>query len=91
MGYRNRIEIMSQILDAVNDHGNGIGVTRKTLMYEVFLSSAQLREYLTALTVHGFLAFNSEKRRYDITSKGLRYLELCNKLYYTMKEEQGQH
>ncbi|MFL6359211.1 MAG: winged helix-turn-helix domain-containing protein [Nitrososphaeraceae archaeon] len=91
MGYRNRIEIIGQILDVVNDHGNGIGVTRNTLMYEVFLSSAQLREYLTALTVHGLLAFNSEKRRYNITLKGLRYLELCNKLCDTMKEEQGQH
>lgn len=90
MRYRNRIEIVSQVLDAVNDHGNGIGVTRTTLMYEVYLSSAQLREYLTALTVHGLLDYNSETRTYHITERGLRYLELYKKLDDIIKEKEGE-
>ena len=63
MRYRDKIEIISQILSAVIDNANDIGITRTTLMYEVFLSSAQLSEYLTALTVHGLLTYNSATRR----------------------------
>lgn len=89
MGYRNRsrIEIIGQILDTVNDHGNGNGVTLSTLMYEVFISIAQLREYLTALTIHGLLDYNSKTCKYHITKKGLRYLQLCDTLCDMIEEE----
>lgn len=56
-------------------------------MYEVFLSSAQLRDYLTALTVHGLLDYNSATRRCHITEKGLQFLELCDKLFEIIREE----
>ncbi|HEX6281578.1 MAG TPA: winged helix-turn-helix domain-containing protein, partial [Nitrososphaera sp.] len=43
MGYRSRTEIISQILDTAN----GGGITKTKLMYKVFLSHDQLKEYLT--------------------------------------------
>ena len=74
------MEIISQILETVNYNGDGMGVTPTTLIYEVILSSAQMKEYLTALTIHGLLNYNPAIRRYGITKKGLHYLELHNKL-----------
>ncbi len=83
---RSKTEIVSQILDVVN--GNSYdGVTETKIMYDVYLSSGQLREYLIALTVHGLLIYDSPMRRYNITRKGLRFLELYNKLGDIMKEE----
>jgi len=40
------MEIISQILEAVNYNGDGMGVTRTTLIYEIFLSSVQLKSIL---------------------------------------------
>jgi predicted transcriptional regulator len=93
MANRSRTEIVGEILVAVsNNDGDGIGVTRSTLMNEVYLSSAHLREYLVVLTVHGLLTYDSLTLRYNIAEKGLRYLELCNKIGEVLKEEeQEQH
>ncbi len=91
MANRSRTEIVSEILEAVNDNdAEGIGVTRSTLMNEVYLSSAHLREYLVALTVHGLLTCDSLTLRYNITEKGLRYLELCNKIGEVLRGEEIQ-
>jgi predicted transcriptional regulator len=82
---RSRTEIVIQILEAVNDNDDGedgIGVTRTTLMYEVYLSSAQLRGYLVALTIHDLLSYDSAMLTYNITKKGLRFL----KLWYNLNE-----
>lgn len=74
---RNRTEIVIQILEVVIDHGeNGDGVTKTTLMYEVFLNSNQLKEYLAGLTVYGLLHYDPAMRTYNATKKGLRFLEL---------------
>jgi CheY-like chemotaxis protein/predicted transcriptional regulator len=80
MPNRSRIDIVAQILETVNDHGeDGYGVTQTTIRYEVFLSSAQLKEYLIALTIHGLLSFDPATRRYNATEKGLRFLQVyCN-------------
>ena len=81
MSNRSRIEIVVQILEVVNDHGeDGDGVTQTTIRYEVFLNSAQLKEYLIALTIHGLLSYDSTTRRYTATEKGLRFLINCYKM-----------
>ncbi len=90
MANRSRTEIVGQILEAVYDSeadedGSGEGITRTKIMYTAYLSSAQLKEYLLVLTVHGLLIFDSAMHRYNITEKGLRYLELYNKLGDVMK------
>jgi predicted transcriptional regulator len=87
---RNRTEMVSQILETVHDHDgyndDGEGITQTEIMYGLYLSSGSLREYLIALTVHGLLIYDSSMRRYHITEKGVRFLELYSKLGDMMKE-----
>ncbi|HKG71457.1 MAG TPA: winged helix-turn-helix domain-containing protein [Nitrososphaeraceae archaeon] len=56
MRYRSRTEIITQILEIVNDgsssssrFGDG-GVSKTKIMYKAFLSYNQLKEYLAVLT-----------------------------------------
>jgi predicted transcriptional regulator len=83
MKYRSAADIAAQVLATVNEHDEyGYGVTRTSIRYEVFLSSAQLKEYLTALTIHGLLSYNSTTLTYNATEKGLRFLNI----YYKMDD-----
>ncbi len=88
---RSRTEIVSQILKTVYDHegddgSEGIPQIRAT--YTVYLNSSSLKEYLTALTLHGLLIYESEIRGYHITEKGMRFLELYRKLDDVTWEEE---
>ena len=83
MTHRDRIDTFAQILETVNDNcEDSDGVTQTTIRYEAFLGGAQLKEYLIALTIHGLLSYDSRIRRYSVTEKGLRFLQiyynLCN-------------
>jgi predicted transcriptional regulator len=85
MGYRSRTEIISQILDTANG-----GITKTKLMYKVFLSHDQLKEYLAVLTQSELLSFDFVSRTFMATEKGLRFLHLYNQIDQLMKEEQQQ-
>lgn len=85
MGYRSRTEIISQILDTANG-----GITKTKLMYKVFLSHDQLKEYLAVLTQSDLLRFDFVSRTFMVTEKGLRFLYLYNQIDQLMKEEQQQ-
>jgi CheY-like chemotaxis protein/predicted transcriptional regulator len=103
MTNRSRTDIVAQILETVNDHGeDGYGVTQTTIRYEAFLSSTQLKEYLIALTIHGLLSYDPTTRRYNVTKKSLRFLQIYynignllnqgnssnnNKSWYSMEEQ----
>ena len=84
-GYRSRTEIISQILDTANG-----GITKTKLMYKVFLSHDQLKEYLAVLTQSDLLRFDFVSRTFMATEKGLRFLHLYNQIDQLMKEEQQQ-
>ena len=92
MTNRSRTEVVFQILETVIDQGedDDDGVSQTTIRYEVFLSGAQLKQYLIALTIHGLLSYNSTSRRYNVTEKGLRFLNLCHKMDDMVNEEQQQ-
>jgi predicted transcriptional regulator len=80
-----------QIVETVydfDDDSDGYGITRARLMHEVMLSNAKLREYLVLLTAHRFLSYKPEMRRYNITEKGLRFLDIYYKLRDIMSEEE---
>lgn len=85
MGCRSRTEIISQILDTANG-----GITKTKLMYKVFLSHDQLKEYLAVLTQSDLLRFDFVSRTFMATEKGLRFLYLYNQIDQLMKEEQQQ-
>lgn len=82
---RNRIEIIAQILEVVNE-GSDDGVTKTKIMYKAFLNYAQLKEYLTILTDNGLLSYDVGTQTFKTSKKALRFLKACNQLYLLTKE-----
>ena len=76
MRYRNRIDIISLILEAAN----GNHATKTKIMYKAFLSHAQLKEYLTILTANDLLSYDLVKQTFKTTEKGVRFLKTYNQL-----------
>ena len=88
---RNRIEIIAQILEVVNDSsgdGNGgdDGVPKTKIMYKAFLNYAQLKEYLTFLTDNGLLSYDLGTQTFKTSKKALMFLKACNQLDQLTKE-----
>jgi predicted transcriptional regulator len=77
MKNRSRSEIYRSILETANaDEG-----TNKTkLMYKSYLSFNQLKEYLGTLQENGLIDYEVGMRCYRVTEKGIRLLELQNKM-----------
>ncbi|HEX6281869.1 MAG TPA: winged helix-turn-helix domain-containing protein [Nitrososphaera sp.] len=63
-------------------------MTKTKLMYKVFLSHDQLKEYLTVLTESDLLHYDFVSRTFKTTEKGLRFLNLYNQIDQLMKEQQ---
>jgi predicted transcriptional regulator len=82
---RNRIEIIAQILEVVNECSDD-GVTKTKIMYKAFLNYAQLKEYLTILTDNGLLSYDLGTQTFKTTEKALRFLKACNQLDQLTKE-----
>ena len=57
------------------------GVLKTKIMYEAFLSFSQLKEYVALLLRNGLLEHDELKKTYKTTEKGLRLLELYNRLH----------
>jgi predicted transcriptional regulator len=81
MKYRSRNDIISEILEAIN----GGGLTKTKIMYQTFLSYAQMKEYLTELTESGLLNYDVDTRQFKTTEKGLRLLDTYNQMSDVMK------
>lgn len=75
MKNRSRTDVASQILEAANG-----GATRTKIMYTAFLSHAQLKEYLIFLTVNGLINYDSARKVYGTSPKGVSYLGLCSQI-----------
>ena len=82
---RNRIEIIAQILEVVNEGSDG-GVTKTKIMYKAFLNYAQLKEYLTILTDNGLLSYDLAAQTFKTTQKALRFLKAYSQLDQLTKE-----
>ena len=82
---RNRIEIIAQILEVVNE-GSDDGVTKTKIMYKAFLNYAQLKEYLKILTDNGLLSYDLGTQTFKTSKKALRFLKACNQLDQLTKE-----
>jgi predicted transcriptional regulator len=79
--YRNRIEIICQILEAANG-----GVIKKIeIMYKANLSYTQLKEYVIVLTESDLFRYDLDKQTFKTTEKGLRFLDAYNHMDAVMK------
>jgi predicted transcriptional regulator len=87
IGMKNRSnnDIIKEILDAANDGG---GATKTKIMYQAFLSYAQLKEYLKELTETGLLNYDVDTRQFKPTEKGQRFLDTFNQISDVMKAQQ---
>jgi predicted transcriptional regulator len=76
MGYRSRMDIISQILEVAN----GGGATKTKIVYKAFLNYSQLKEYLRVLTESDLLRYDLDGRTFKTTEKGLRFLDRYNQI-----------
>jgi predicted transcriptional regulator len=76
MKYRDRDEIFTCII-----HTTGLNGARITkIMYSSFLSYTQVLGYLTTMVEMGFLNYDRADKLFKVTSKGIRYLSIREKL-----------
>jgi predicted transcriptional regulator len=68
--YRNRTEIVAKILQSAN----GRKVSKTRLMYSVFLSYTQIKEYLAMLIENGLIEYQKDTNSYTTTEKGIGFL-----------------
>jgi predicted transcriptional regulator len=83
MIHRDRIDIISRILEAANG-----GVNKSRIMYKALLSSAQLKEILTTLTEKDLIRYDENSRMLRTTEKGLRFLHTYNQINGMIKVQQ---
>jgi predicted transcriptional regulator len=85
--YRGRYLIIAQMLSTINE-SDAKGATKTSIMYKSFLSYAQLKEYLSFLLEKGLIdeipqqikTHGNEKLVYKITGKGIRMLQISEKI-----------
>lgn len=85
MIYRDRIDIMSHILEAANG-----SITKTRIMYKALLNSAQMKENLATLTEKDLIRYDENSRTFRTTEKGRRFLDIYNRISDMIKEEQQQ-
>jgi predicted transcriptional regulator len=75
---RSRIEIIAaDILERIMNDGT---MSSSKLMLKAFLTYKQSKEYLPFLLQNEFVKYDDKDRTLRITSKGLHFLEMYNRL-----------
>jgi len=74
MKYRDRNEIISQILECCNS----IRVTRSKIMFDTYLSFYPTKEYLLVLLENGLIDYQKGERTFKTTEKGIHFLNIHN-------------
>jgi predicted transcriptional regulator len=86
MTHRDRVDIISQILEAANG-----GASKTRIMYKAVLSYNQMKECVKLLTEKGLLGYDQQEvQTFKTTEKGLRFLDIYNRISDMIKEEQPQ-
>lgn len=75
MKYRSRTDIIGQILEAAQG-----GTTKTKIMYQAYLSYAQLKEYLSILMENGLIEYVPAEHIYRTTEKGQRFKRTYNEI-----------
>jgi predicted transcriptional regulator len=68
--YRNRIDIIAQLLDAASSP-----TTKTKMMYKAMLSYVQLKEYLQMLTENDLIEYDKPDQSFTTTDKGFQFME----------------
>jgi predicted transcriptional regulator len=84
MRNRDRMEIISRILEAINEGGRD-GSTRTRIMYNAFVSHAQMKEYLSNLEDNGMLHYDLKGQKFKITEKGLEFIRIYTEINEMIK------
>ncbi len=80
MGNRDKNEIVASILESAASAKDECGIRLMRIMHDSFLSYAMVTHYLKLLTENGSLEYNTPTKMYKITDRGLRFLELHEKM-----------
>ncbi len=76
MKNRSRLEIIAMILETVGESG----AIQAKIMYKVYLSFLQMKEYLSQIMQHGLIIYDDRSQIYRITDKGRRFLALYKQM-----------
>jgi predicted transcriptional regulator len=68
--YRNRIDIIAQLLDAASSP-----TTKTKMMYKAMLSYEQLKEYLLVLSENDLIGYDKPSQRFATTDKGFQLMK----------------
>lgn len=77
MKYRDRNEIIAQILQTAN--GNRVRLTK--IMYDAYLSHSLTREYVRLLIERGLIEYLDGERTFKTTEKGMNFLQIQKKVH----------
>ncbi len=67
--YRNRIDIIAELLDAARG-----GATKTKMMYKAMISFEQLKEYLKMLAENDLIVYDEGSQRFATSDKGYQFL-----------------
>jgi predicted transcriptional regulator len=76
MKYRDKIEILAQILQSANGHR----VRLTKIMYDTLLPHGMAKECLTLLIEKGLIKYLDGEKIFTTTEKGMNFLRVHNKL-----------
>jgi predicted transcriptional regulator len=77
MKYRDRNEIIAQILESAN--GNRVRLTK--IMYDVYLSHTLTKDYVRLLIEKGLIEYLDGERTFKTTEKGMNFLHIHNRVH----------
>ena len=76
MKYRDRNEIIAQILESTN--GDRVRLTK--IMYDVYLSHGLTKEYVRLLIEKGLMEYLDGERTFKTTDQGINFLRIHHKV-----------
>jgi len=77
MKNRTHHDILAKVLQTAKGCN---GITKTRIIYGAYLSSNQLKEYIAYCQGHGLVSYDPGKRVYKTTNKGIRLLEIFEKM-----------
>jgi predicted transcriptional regulator len=89
MAYRDKMDIISHVLEATNG-----GAIKIRIMHKALLSYKQMKEYVDFLVEKGLIEYNyrQEVQTFRTTEKGLQFLDTYNQIRNIIMEDQpSQH